>query len=205
MSLLQQDLDYQQSLLTDLLKNLERERQARRIHVSNILASKIPNPLSNMVTPEMKRLLNVYRLSPGSLNPEQRSRAERISSTLNRWNNGGCYNLTAQDEERLQQNNALFSFNFINIPVNFCIDLYSPLQTGHVNANLGLVDIYMDTGDNLERYPLDPETSQRYLSELRNRGIDALAFPQMKVNPEIEQAQIEVDSLTLQLHPELIS
>lgn len=201
---LEQDLAYYQGLLQDQLREIKQNRNRQRQQVDGILQSRIPNPLENLLTLTQTRILRLYRSMPNQLNEDERSQAQRIIARLQRLRSGGCYNRSSEQERILREHNRLFSFEIPGTGVNFCIDIAGPIQNGLVNVNYGMVDIYIEPAPGERyQYPFDDAVSRAYLEHLIRLGVDPSKFPQMRF-PDLEQTQVEIESLTLQLHPESI-
>lgn len=198
--LLTQNLSYNQSLFIDQLRDIQKDRAEQRQKVEKIFISKIPQPLERLLTRDQARIYRLYQMAPSQLTENERIQAQRITANLNRLRSGGCYNLSDEQEKALRENERLFSFNIPNIEVTFCIDIAGPIQNELVNVTHKMVDIFIE--DN--RYPFDEVTSQVYLDRLIQLGVNPSMFPQMRFST-LENTETEIQSLMLQLHPELIT
>jgi hypothetical protein len=196
--LLNQDLDYYQSLLTDQLKDVKFERSKQRTLVESKLKSKIPNSVERLLNREQAGLYRLYQSVPNQLTTEERIRGQNITNYLEHLKIG-CYNLSSEQETILREHNRLFTFNIPNVKVSFCIDVAGPIQNELVNSTYKMVDVFIEQ----ELYPLDEITSIQYLEHLRRLNVDPTAFPQMKVT-KVENTQTIIENIMLQLYPESI-
>lgn len=192
--LLNQDLSYYQSLLTDQLKDIIQNRSNQRREIEAILKSRIPSPLERLLTRDQIRLYRLYQMSRNKLTEQELINIENIANDLKRWQSGGCYNLNSEYEKLLRDNNRLFSFTVPNISVTFCIDVAYPIQNELVNVSHKMVDVFIEN----YRYPLDQATSQLYLDHLSKLGVDPLTYPQMKFL-NLDATKSEIQSILLNL------
>ena len=196
--LLNQDLDYYQSLLTDQLKDIKADRARQRALVENILKSKIPIPLEKLLNREQVGIYRLYQSAPNQLSEAEKIRGLNITNYLSHLKTG-CYNLSSEQETVLREHNRLFTFNIPGVNVSFCIDVAGPIQNELANSSYNMVDVVIED----DRYPLDEPTSIRYFEHLRRLNVDLTSYPQMKL-PKVENTQTLIENTMLQLHPELI-
>jgi hypothetical protein len=194
---LDQDLIYYQSLHADQLKDIKKQREQQRQQVQKILESKIPSPLERLLNRDQTRIYRLYQMSPDQLTEGEKIQGKIIFDYFERVRSGGCYNLSSEQEQFLKENNRLFTFKIPSIGVTLGIDITGPINNELVNVSHKMVDIFIEN----DRYPFDDETSQLYLKKL---NIDPLMYPQMKFS-NLENTETEIQSIMLQLHPELIT
>lgn len=200
MDRLDQNLDYYQSLLTDQLKDIKKEREEQRQQIEKILQSKIPQPLESLLTNQQTRLYRLYQMAPNQLKENERKEMKKIVEQLDRWSSGGSYNLTEEQEKFLKESGRLFSFKIPNINVTFSIDILGPIENELVNSKYKMVDIFIEN----IRYPFNEKLSQAYLDHLDQLKIDPLKFPKMRLS-KLEKTEIEIETIMIQLDPEFIT
>lgn len=203
MERLSQELEFQEGMLADQLREIKKARAEQRRQVETILQSIIPNPIENTLTRDQARMLRLYNTYPGQLKENERLEAQKISNYIQRLRSGGCYNLSSQQERELGESGRLFSFIIPGTVLTLCIDIAFPIQKELVNYAFKMVDIYIDSPEGEKyRYPFDDAISQAYLDRLISLGVDPSVYPQMRF-PNLEDTQIEIENLTLQLNPNL--
>ena len=188
-----QSLEYALSLLEDQKKDLYTTRAQERDRIGRVLAAQIPVPPELALTKAQQQLL---RLPQTALNEKEKAEVIALISQLQRLRSGGCYNLSAEQEQTLKFEDRLFSFHIPHIPYTFCIDVVIPLLHGLTNEELGIVNIFIDNASGTRyEYPLDEETSRRYFQKVRLLdGGNPENFPKLKF-PKIEETLSEISSL----------
>ena len=172
-----QNEEYLISLFQDQMKDLEFHREQERQRILLELQKILPESLDSILTRNELRLMNLYRLSPQSLNPTEKSNIEELSANLQRWRNGGCYNLSANQEAMYKD--RLYYFSHPKLAVSVCTDLYDQ-SLPSISIELGLVDLNLNFGPGRNyRYPLTSEESKVYIQRLRNSGIVPEQLPQL--------------------------
>jgi hypothetical protein len=175
----EQDIAFYESLYQDIMKDLQQQRSKQRLLVAELLRTKLPTSLLDFLTPEDQKLL---RLRENYLTPEERDYVRDIKAELKRLEEGGCLDGTPDE--------GIFKLKVPGVPVSLCFDIAYIFEQGLVNEDLMLADvnITVDETDEMYRYPLTQEETERLIGEARLLGINPEDYPRMKFS-DAEEAR----------------
>lgn len=175
----EQDVLYLESLFTDQMKGLRAEREKQRRLIADLLRTKLPTNIMDLIPIEQQRLL---RIRDQFLTPEEREYVREIKEEIERLEQGGCYDG--------QEGPDLFKVRIPGVALALCFDIYDIFEQGLVNEDLGLADVNIDIGETGEmyRYPLSDEEVQQLIKQARGLNIDFNQYPRLSF-PNIEETR----------------
>ena len=174
-----QDIDFLESLHTDQMRDLHREREKQRQLIANLLTTKLPTTIMDLIPKEDQRLL---RIRDVYLTPEEKIYVQGLKEEIARLENGGCLDI--------EEGPNLFKLRIPGVTLTLCFDIEDIFEQGLVNENLVIADVNIDlneTGE-LYRYPLSEEETGRLITQARSLGLNLDQYPKL-TSSEIEEIE----------------
>lgn len=178
----EQDVLFLESLLTDQMKDLRAEREKQRQLIADLLRTKLPTNVMDLIPIEQQRLL---RLREQFLTPEERILVREIKDEIVRLEQGGCVDG--------QEGPDIFKVRIPGIALSLCFDIIDLFEQGLVNEDLGIADVNIDIGETGEmyRYPLSDEETKQLITQARAIGVNFDQYPKLSF-PDIEETRTKL-------------
>lgn len=186
------DLEYEQALLQDQIKDLHRERATIRKEIRDAIINKFPEHIEQLYPVQDQRLIRLYKLHPKSLSPLEIEKVHNLIREIEHLANG-CFNLSIEQERELQNTDPSRIFELFEFPRKLCFDIANVYNRGWINFPLGLVDVPLDG----YQYPLNPEDSARFIRQLSLFNLDLKDY-KTALAPEILKTMEKVTRLISQ-------
>src|SRR5690606_34904698 len=130
------EVDYKESFLKDLLKEIKESRSEKRKDVSDYINKTLPNVMEGLLTLEQQRIIRYYsQLKKLGMKIDNKTKndAEKILKKNDRLKNQGCYNLSRKQEKNLHKENLLYKLIIPGVLITFCYDISSLLSQHLIN------------------------------------------------------------------------
>ena len=154
--IMRSDLEAYQSSYEDMLRDILKVRMSKRLEIDEFIRQLYPEFAEEILTVEQKRLLNQKGRSKYLTSMEQEQLIQ-IENMINRYNNGGCINMSESNENNLIDENRILKIDIPGISGTLCFDYLELINGGYISPEHLLGEAPIKIQNRNFRYPLTPD------------------------------------------------